>query len=148
VEVVCSRDEAHGARGQALEVPVEIRWITTTGVKHLPEADLADTAARTDGVIWVHLDHSDEHGMALLVEMIDPRRDDLRDVNNRTPVPKLHIYPDHHYSAINGLARGSDGLLHFQALKTFLTPHAVDRLRTGQRDDVEGRRQPRSGHRP
>jgi hypothetical protein len=39
-------------------------------------------------------------------------------VNNRTQVPKLHIYPDHHYSAINGLARGSDGLLHFQPLKT------------------------------
>ena len=61
-------------------------------MKHLPEADLADTAARTDGVIWVHLDHSDEHGMALLVEKINPRRDDLRDVNNRTPVPKLHVY--------------------------------------------------------
>jgi len=94
-------------------------------VKHLPEADLADTAARTDGVIWVHLDHSDEHGMALLVEKINPRRDDLRDVNNRTPVPKLHIYPDHHDSAINGLARGSDGLLHFQPLKTFLTPRML-----------------------
>jgi hypothetical protein len=32
---------------------VEIRWITTTGVKHLPEADLAEVAARTDGVVWV-----------------------------------------------------------------------------------------------
>src|SRR5664279_2105906 len=101
---------------------MEIRWITATGVKHLHEADLADTAARSDGAIWVHLDHSDEHGMALLVDMINPRRDDLRDVTNRTPVPKLHIYPDHHYSAINGLARGSDDLLHFQPLKTFLTP--------------------------
>ena len=104
---------------------MEIRWITATGVKHLHEADLADTAARSDGVIWVHLDHSDEHGMALLVDMINPRRDDLRDVTNRTPVPKLHIYPDHHYSAINGLARGSDDLLHFQPLKTFLTPRML-----------------------
>lgn len=71
---------------------MEIRWIATTGVKHFPDADLADA---------------------------------LRDVNNRTPVPKLHIYPDHHYSAINGLARGSDGLLHFQPLKTFLTPRML-----------------------
>jgi hypothetical protein len=71
---------------------VEIRWIATTGVKHFPDADLADA---------------------------------LRDVNNRTPVPKLDIYPDHHYSAINGLARGSDGLLHFQPLKTFLTPRML-----------------------
>jgi Mg2+ and Co2+ transporter CorA len=59
--------------------------------------------------------------MALLTATIKPRQEDLRDVGNRTPVPKLHIYPDHHFSAINGLARGSDGLLHFQPLKTFLT---------------------------
>ncbi len=104
---------------------MEIRWITANGVKQIPADGLAEIAARDDGVIWVHLDHSDERAMALLVEMVKPRRDDLLDVNNRTPVPKLHIYPDHHYSAINGLARGSDGLLHFQPLKTFLTPHML-----------------------
>ena len=63
--------------------------------------------------------------MAALVAMIKPRPDDLLDVGNRTPVPKLHMYPDHHFSAINGLARGSDGLLHFQPLKVFLTPRVL-----------------------
>ena len=63
--------------------------------------------------------------MALLVDEIKPRPDDLRDVGNRTPVPKLHMYADHHFSAINGLARGTDGLLHFQPLKVFLTPQVL-----------------------
>jgi hypothetical protein len=35
------------------------------------------------------------------------------------PVPKLHAYPDHYFSAINGLARGIDGRLYFQPLKIF-----------------------------
>ena len=61
----------------------------------------------------------------MLVEQIKPRPDDLRDVANRTPVPKLHMYADHHFSAINGLARGTDGLLHFQPLKVFLTPQVL-----------------------
>ena len=72
--IVCSRDEAHRAlRVAPWRYRWRFRWITTTGVKHLAEADLADAAARSEGVIWVHLDHSDEHGMALLVEMINPR---------------------------------------------------------------------------
>lgn len=104
---------------------METRWITQAGVQRLSPEQLQDFADRTDGVIWVHLDHTDENGMALLTAMIKPRQEDLRDVGNRTPVPKLHIYPDHHFSAINGLARGTDGLLHFQPLKTFLTPRQL-----------------------
>jgi magnesium transporter len=34
----------------------------------------------------------------------------------------MHFYADHHFSAINGLARGNDQRLYFQPLKTFLTP--------------------------
>jgi magnesium transporter len=37
------------------------------------------------------------------------------------PVPKLHAYADHYFSAINGLARGIDGRLYFQPLKIFFT---------------------------
>jgi Mg2+ and Co2+ transporter CorA len=73
----------------------------------------------------VHLDHNDQGGMALLVQLVGPDPDDLRDVHSRTPVPKLHMYTQHIFSAINGLARGSDGLLHFQPLKVFLTPHML-----------------------
>jgi magnesium transporter len=40
-------------------------------------------------------------------------------------VPKMRFYADHHFSAINGLARDSDGRLYFQPLKVFLTPRAL-----------------------
>jgi Mg2+ and Co2+ transporter CorA len=37
----------------------------------------------------------------------------------------MNFYADHHFSAINGLARGNDRRLYFQPLKTFLTPHLL-----------------------
>ena len=104
---------------------MEIRRITSTGVHLLDPSDLAKVANLNDQVTWVHLDHDDEGGMALLVQLVGPDPDDLRDVHSRTPVPKLHMYAQHIFSAINGLARGSDGLLHFQPLKVFLTPHML-----------------------
>ena len=104
---------------------MDIRWIAENGVMELSAAQLTEFANRDDGVVWAHLDHTDEQGMGALIAMIKPRRDDVLDVGNRTPVPKLHMYPDHHFSAINGLARGSDGLLHFQPLKVFLTPRVL-----------------------
>ena len=84
-----------------------------------------ELAARDDGVVWAHMDHRDEFGMSVLVMTLAPRPDDLRDVSSRIPVPKLHAYQDHHFSAINGLVRGDDGLLHLQPLKVFLTPHVL-----------------------
>ncbi len=104
---------------------MEIRKITSSGVHVLDPSDLAEVANLSNQVTWVHLDHNDQGGMALLVQLVGPDPDDLRDVHSRTPVPKLHMYTQHIFSAINGLARGSDGLLHFQPLKVFLTPHML-----------------------
>jgi len=104
---------------------VEIRQITSTGVDVLGFGDLPEVSSLVDGVTWVHLDHDDQPGMTLLVQLVGPDPDDLRDVHSRTPVPKLHMYRHHIFSAINGLARGSDGLLHFQPLKVFLTPRTL-----------------------
>ena len=121
-----SRGAMHRRRfGSLEEVAMDIRWITPAGVEQIPDGELRVYAGRTDGVTWVHLNYDDEPGMATLVDMIKPRKTDLRDVSTRSPVPKLHLYPDHHFSAISGLARGSDGLLHFQPLKTFLTPQVL-----------------------
>jgi magnesium transporter len=73
------------------------------------------------GIVWLHMSHDDERAMQLLGELIDVRDADAQDCHARRPVPKLHVYPDHHFSAINGLARGADGRLYFQPIKTFRT---------------------------
>jgi magnesium transporter len=104
---------------------VEARLITATSAEPVPEEALREAIAADRGVVWVDMDHTDKAGMALLQEMISVRAGDLQDCYTRTPVPKIHVYADHLFSAINGVARGGDGRLHFQPLKVFLNTHLV-----------------------
>jgi magnesium/cobalt transport protein CorA len=78
-----------------------------------------------EGLVWIDLDHADEQGMALLPQLFEIRPTDVGECHARTPVPILHLYPDHHFTAINGLSRGSDDRLYFQPLKIFQNPHVV-----------------------
>ena len=68
---------------------------------------------------WIDFDHTDTDGMALLKHVVNADPADL-DCHRRTPVPKVHLHADHSFSAINGVARGTDGRLHFQPLKVFV----------------------------
>jgi magnesium transporter len=103
---------------------VDVRLITDGGARTLPAISAAEVRS-LDGIAWLDLDYSDQDGMALLSELIRAHPADVEDCSSRVPVPKLHVYADHHYSAINGVARGADGRLHFQPWKIFLTPDLV-----------------------
>ena len=91
----------------------------------LPTEAVANAVAEGDGLVWVDFDHTDEQGMSLLTQLFEVRLADLQDCHVRTPVSKLHAYPDHHFSAINGLARGTDGRLYLQPLKVFLGSRSI-----------------------
>jgi magnesium transporter len=104
---------------------VRVRLVTLDRVEDVPTTDVGKAVAAGDGLVWVDLDHTDAPGMALLPELFDVLSADLEDCHVRTPVPKLHLYPDHHYTAINGLARGRDERLYFQPLKIFQNPTLV-----------------------
>jgi magnesium transporter len=104
---------------------MEVLWIARDGTKQLSPDEIDDVRRRDDGVLWITFDHSEEAGMAVLLDLIKARREDLEECHIRSPVPKIRPYPDHHFSAINGLARGTDGRLHFQPLKTFLNERVL-----------------------
>lgn len=104
---------------------MDVRWIDRDGVHAVPLSQIRELIARDDGIVWAHLDHDDGFGLSVLIITVAPRPGDLQEVQSRTPVPRLHMYPDHHFSAINGLVRGTDGLLHLQPLKVFLTPRVL-----------------------
>jgi magnesium transporter len=103
---------------------VEVRLINEAGTRTLP-ADEVPAAVSRGGVVWVDLEHTDEPGMALLASLIKVYPADVQDCYTRTPVPKIHAYADHLFSAINGVARGRDGRLHFQPLKVFMNADVV-----------------------
>lgn len=102
---------------------MRVRLIADGGVEEIAPGDVA--LPERDGLVWIDLDHTDADGMALLPGLFDVREVDLEDCYLRTPVPKLHLYADHHYTAINGLARGVDDRLYFQPLKVFQNPRIV-----------------------
>src|SRR5215217_6116969 len=104
---------------------MEARLISSAGARSLSRSEVHDAAARDGGTLWLDFDHTDEDGMKLLSELIDVKPSDMQECHNRSPVPKMRFYADHHFSAINGLARGSDGRLYFVPLKLFLTPKAL-----------------------
>jgi Mg2+ and Co2+ transporter CorA len=101
---------------------MELCWVTETGPEPVSPEAAHELAARDDGVLWVHAEHTDEAGMTLLPHLIAARSADVQACHMRSPVPALHAYPDHFFTAMNGLARGTDGRLHFVPMKIFSRP--------------------------
>ena len=100
---------------------MDICFIDAAGARAIPLRSVPEFIRDGAGVVWIDFDHTDADGMTLLTETIKAYPADIRDCSTRTPVPKIHLYADHLFSAINGVARGSDGRLHFQPLKVFMT---------------------------
>ena len=104
---------------------MEVWWVDDVGLRAAFGSAVRELVSRADGVVWVQFDHTDEPGLTLLQDVITAHPDDLRSCHTRNPVPKLQAYPDHYFTAINGLSRGDDGRLHFLPLKIFLAPRVV-----------------------
>jgi magnesium transporter len=98
---------------------VEISLITKTGLRRLELEEVTVASSDKFGIVWIDFSHEEENGTRLLTSLLDARTVDVDDCHARMPVPTLHAYSDHYFSAINGLARGSDGRLYFQPLKIF-----------------------------
>jgi magnesium transporter len=101
---------------------MELCWITETGLDPVSSDEVHEFAARDDGVLWAHTEYTDEAGMTLLPALFEVRPADVQACHTRSPVPALHAYPDHFFTAMNGLARGNDGRLHFVPMKIFSRP--------------------------
>jgi magnesium transporter len=107
------------------EASVDVCFVTATGVRPLSAEGAAATVQSGTGIVWLDFGHEESEGMRLLVDLVHAQPADVDDCSNRRPVPKLHAYGDHYFSAINGLARGSDGRLYFQPLKIFFTANLL-----------------------
>ena len=104
---------------------MDICVVTPTGVRPLSTEAAVTTVESGTNVVWIDLSHQESDSMRLVVDLVHARQVDVDDCSNRLPVPKLHAYADHYYSAINGLARGTDGRLYFQPLKIFFNANLL-----------------------
>ena len=104
---------------------MDVCVVDTTGVRRVSTEAASRGRRERHGHRWIDLGYDEREGMRLLVDLLHARPDDVDDCFNRLPVPKLHAYADHYFSAINGLARGTDGRLYFQPLKIFFTANVL-----------------------
>ena len=104
---------------------MDICVVAETEVRLLPPGSAVPTLESGAGTVWIDLGHEEDEGIRLLVDLVNAQATDVADCFNRMPVPKLHAYGDHYFSAINGLARGTDGHLYFQPLKIFFTANLL-----------------------
>ena len=101
---------------------MDIYLITETGARPVALDAIGRTLEQGTGVVWIDFGHDEHDGERLLTDLIQAQPEDVEDCHTRMPVPKLHAYRDHYFSAINGLARGTDERLYFQPLKIFFNP--------------------------
>jgi magnesium transporter len=104
---------------------MHVRWISADEVQMLRAEDLPGIASSADKLLWVDLDHSESAAMALLSDVFEFEPETIDECHVRTSVPKLRRFPHYTFTAINGVARGEDGVLHFQPLKVFSSPTQI-----------------------
>jgi magnesium transporter len=104
---------------------MQIGVVTDTGLRRLSPTAVPAAVEDGAGIVWIDLGYDEPDGLRLLTELLRAQPDDLDDCSNRMPVPKLNAYGDHYFSAINGLARGTDGHLYFQPLKIFFNERVL-----------------------
>ncbi|MGH9273894.1 MAG: magnesium transporter CorA family protein [Acidimicrobiales bacterium] len=104
---------------------MDVRLLASGSVDAITLHDLPGAVGRADTTVWVDFDHTDDDGMAALADPLHYHPAAIEDCHNRTPVPKVHLYSDHIYLAVNGLVRGEDRQLHFQPLKVFVDPRRL-----------------------
>jgi magnesium transporter len=104
---------------------MDVRWISPDGVKECAVEDLPSLRGRDGGFVWVDVIRPDPACLATLQQVFDLHPMALGECTARIPVPRMHLYPDHAFIAVNGLGRGEDGKNHLLPLKHFVGPALV-----------------------
>ena len=95
-------------------------WITPNGTKRSSVQELESLRLEPGGFGWVDLPRPDPESLAMVGELFGFHPLALDECTERIPVPKMHLYTDHAFLVINGLARGADNEVHLLPLKSFV----------------------------
>lgn len=104
---------------------MEIRWITADGVARCGRDDLPRLLEANDGVLWVDLPDGDPDAVPVLTDVFGFHPKAVRDCVERSPVPKVHVYPDHVFVVLHAPERGHRGHIHYVELDQFVADRYV-----------------------
>jgi len=74
---------------------VDVRWISGSGIEICEWADVPSLLDRDDGFVWVDVHSCDDQKAKALAERFGFHALAVRDILERSHLPKIHAYPDH-----------------------------------------------------
>ncbi|MCW2810411.1 MAG: putative magnesium and cobalt transporter [Friedmanniella sp.] len=100
---------------------MELRWITTGGVRHADLSELAGLLVRTDGFVWLDVPTWSEEAERLLAEVFCFHPMALTNCRDRNHIPLVHVYPSALFIAIHAPEIATGGHVHYLELDQFIS---------------------------
>ena len=135
---------------------MDVRFISPSGIETCGWADVEGLLQRDDGFVWVDAGLCDEETAEALAGTFGFHALAVRDVLERSHLPKIHAYPEHLFVVLHSPESGDAGHVHLVELDQFIgrrylvtthgpvaadvsldvvlreTRHVQDRLETGR----------------
>jgi magnesium transporter len=99
---------------------VDVYWISPSRVEACSWSDLPGLLKRDGGFVWVDIDSCDEPTAQMLGAQFGFHALALRDVLERSHLPKIHAYPDHLFVVLLAPQPGEAGHVHLIELDQFI----------------------------
>src|SRR5437762_4594642 len=100
-----------------------VRWVSAAGMEDHAWTDLERLLARPDGFVWIDLAECDEAAAERLGDRFGFHGLALRDVLDRSHLPKIHAYPDHLFVILHAPEAAEAGHVHLVELDQFIGPN-------------------------
>ena len=101
---------------------MDVHLITDAGVSQCAVEDLPDLLERREGLVWVDIPRVDREAAQVLADVFKFHPLAIQDCENRNHVPKVHVYPDHVFTALHSPELGKGGHVHHLELDQFVGP--------------------------
>ena len=101
---------------------MDVHLITEAGVERRPPEDLPALLERREGLVWADIPRVDREAAQVLAEVFRFHPLAIQDCENRNHVPKVHVYPDHVFTALHSPELGKGGHVHHLELDQFVGP--------------------------
>jgi magnesium transporter len=99
---------------------MDVRWVSPSGIGARVWSDVPALLDRDDGFVWVDVGSCDEPMAKELADCFGFHSLAVRDVLERSHLPKIHAYPDHLFVVLHAPQSGEAGHVHLVELDQFI----------------------------
>jgi len=99
---------------------MDARWVSPSGIEACEWSDVPSLLERDDGFVWVDVASCDEEQARVLADRFGFHALAIRDVLERSHLPKIHAYPDHLFVVLHAPQSGEAGHVHLVELDQFI----------------------------